>query len=114
LFVAIGLDAGHTAGRRLNPTTYRRFPMAFNPDDIRTNRDYFTHKLRAERQRNDVLKAVEGSAAFDFVLLDTRGAEAFAHAHIPGAWSIPPEKVDEVAALLPKDREIVTYCWGHD
>jgi hypothetical protein len=28
--------------------------MAFNPDDIRANRDYFLEKLRAEKQRNDV------------------------------------------------------------
>jgi rhodanese-related sulfurtransferase len=87
--------------------------MGFRPDEIRANREYFVHKLRAEKQRNDVLKAVEGNT-FDFVLLDTRGTEAFASAHIPGAWCVPTAEPDEVAALLPKDKEIVTYCWGHD
>ena len=43
--------------------------MAFSADEIRSNRDYFAHKLRAEKQRNDVLHAVEGGK-FDFVLLD--------------------------------------------
>jgi len=87
--------------------------MAFNADDIRANRDYFAMKLQAEKQRNDVLKAVEGKA-FDFVLLDTRGREAFAAGHIPGAWCVSGEDVDKVASFLPKDKEIVTYCWGHD
>ena len=87
--------------------------MGFRPDESRANRDYFALKLRAEKQRNDVLKAVEGGG-FDFVLLDTRGPEAFTAGHIPGAWCLPKSDLEEVAALLPKDREIVTYCWGHD
>jgi rhodanese-related sulfurtransferase len=87
--------------------------MAFHADDIRANRDYFAEKLKAERQRNDVLKAVEADD-FDFVLLDTRGRDAFAGGHIPGAWCAPESELDTVVALLPKDTELVTYCWGHD
>jgi rhodanese-related sulfurtransferase len=87
--------------------------MGFRPDEIRANRDYFAQKLQAEKQRNDVLKAVE-AGTFDFVLLDTRGAEAFAGGHIPGAWCFTPSDVDDKARLLPKDKEFVTYCWGHD
>ena len=87
--------------------------MVFRPDEIRANRDYFALKLRAEKQRNDVLKAVEGDA-FDFVLLDTRGPEAFAGGHIPGAWCLTTSELDEVTERLPKDKELVTYCWGHD
>jgi len=87
--------------------------MAFTADEIRANRDYFAHKLRAEKQRNDVLHAVE-KGTFDFVLLDTRGREPFAGGHIPGAQCAPMDELEQLAALLPKDREIVTYCWGHD
>jgi rhodanese-related sulfurtransferase len=87
--------------------------MGFRPDEIRANRDYFAHKLQAEKQRNDVLKGVE-AGTLDFVLLDTRGAEAFAGGHIPGAWCFTPADVEAKAGLLPKDRELVTYCWGHD
>jgi rhodanese-related sulfurtransferase len=87
--------------------------MGFRPDEVRANRDYFAHKLHAEKQRNDVLKAVEGGT-FDFVLLDTRGPEAFASGHIPGAWCFPTSDPDQVTGLLPKDKELVTYCWGHD
>jgi rhodanese-related sulfurtransferase len=87
--------------------------MAFATDEIVTNRDYFVHKLHAEKQRTDVLKAVEGNT-FNFVLLDTRGREAFTNGHIPGAWCVPESEVDRLAPQLPKERELVTYCWGHD
>ena len=49
-----------------------------------------------------------------FVLLDTRGREAFAFGHITGAWCVQLEELEGVVSRLPKDREIVTYCWGHD
>jgi rhodanese-related sulfurtransferase len=87
--------------------------MTFALEEIRANRDYFAHKLHAEKQRNDVLKAVEGGK-FDFVLLDTRGRGPFASGHIPGAWCAPEDEIENVAKSLPTDREIVTYCWGHD
>jgi rhodanese-related sulfurtransferase len=87
--------------------------MGIRPEEVRANRDYFAERLRAEKQRNDVLKAVEGGA-FDFVLLDARGAEAFASGHIPGAWCLPLSELDRVAGFLPRDKELVTYCWGHD
>jgi rhodanese-related sulfurtransferase len=87
--------------------------MAFTPDEVRANLDYFAHKLRAEKPRAAVLHAVE-DGNFTFVLLDTRGREAFVGGHIPGALCAPADELDRVAAALPKDREIVTYCWGHD
>jgi 3-mercaptopyruvate sulfurtransferase SseA len=88
--------------------------MSFTPDDVRRNQEYFAHKLHAEKQRNDVLKAVEGTGKYDFVLLDTRGREAFNSGHIPGAWCVPDSGIDQIASSLPKEKEIVTYCWSHD
>jgi rhodanese-related sulfurtransferase len=87
--------------------------MAFTPTQISENRDYFANKLHAEKQRNDVLHAVE-AGQFDFSLLDTRGKEAFAAGHIPGAICAPVEELQQVTPLLSKDKEIVTYCWSHD
>ena len=88
--------------------------MAFTSEQVQSNRDYFHHKLHSEKQRNDVLKAAEGTTGFDFVLLDTRGREAFGGGHIPGAVCAPLEDLAQWAAGLPKDKELVTYCWGHD
>lgn len=87
--------------------------MAYTKEQISANREYFIHKLNAEKQRNSVLKAVEGGT-YDFVLLDTRGREPFASGHIPGAICAPEEELDQLIPNLPKDKEIVTYCWGHD
>ena len=87
--------------------------MRFTSDEIQSNRDYFAHKLRVEKQRNDVLHAVEGGN-FDFVLLDTRGRQAFDSGHIPGALCAPLEELEQLTPTLPKDKEVVTYCWSHD
>jgi rhodanese-related sulfurtransferase len=87
--------------------------MTVTADQIDLNRDYFARKLNAEKQRADVLHAVE-SGKFDFILLDTRGHEAFAAGHIAGAWSVPLSEIQAFSERLPRDREIVTYCWGHD
>ncbi len=87
--------------------------MAVDAETIHASRDYFAHKLKAEKQRNDVLKAVQGTIPYDFVLLDTRGKPAFADGHIPGAWCAP-ESLEQLIPSLPHDKEIVTYCWSHD
>jgi rhodanese-related sulfurtransferase len=87
--------------------------MAFTEDEIRANRDHFAHKLLTEKSRATVLHAIE-DGKFDFVLLDTRGKEAFTAGHIPGALCASMDELPKLAALLPKDKEIVTYCWGHD
>ncbi len=87
--------------------------MATASDEIRANREYFVDKLRFEKQRADVLRAVE-SGKFDFVLLDARGRNAYNGGHIPGALCAPMEELDQLLPSLPRDKEVVTYCWGHD
>jgi rhodanese-related sulfurtransferase len=87
--------------------------MAWSEENINRNREYFAKKLQAYKQRNDVLVAVQNNS-MDFILLDTRTREGFSAGHIPGAWCAPLTEIDSVIPQLPKDREIVTYCWGHD
>jgi rhodanese-related sulfurtransferase len=87
--------------------------MAWREADIQTNREYFTRKLNAIKERNAVVKAIE-QGAFDFILLDTRPRDAFKFGHITGAWSAPFAELGEVMSRIPKDKEVVTYCWGHD
>ena len=52
----------------------------------------------------------EGSG--EFILLDTRPRGAFAKEHIEGAWCTPLDELSTLAGSLPKDRELVTYCWN--
>jgi Rhodanese-like domain len=94
-------------------TPPRRAAMAFSREDIRANREYFANKLRAEKQKNDVIKRVKGEpGAGEFLLLDVRPRDAFAKAHIRGAFSAPLEELGALTAQLPQDRELVTYCWN--
>jgi rhodanese-related sulfurtransferase len=49
----------------------------------------------------------------DFVLLDVRGAEAYARGHVPGAVHLPHAKIIESRlAAYPADTVFVVYCDG--
>lgn len=51
----------------------------------------------------------------DLVLLDVRPEAEFAAGHIPGAVSLPPDRLDRIDELLgdiPQDLEIAAYCRG--
>jgi rhodanese-related sulfurtransferase len=87
--------------------------MPFDAKDIAGNRAYFEAKLRAERQWIDVARRLKGEAPnANWVLLDTRGRDAFAKAHVQGAVCLAMDEIDALSQRLPKDREIVTYCWN--
>jgi rhodanese-related sulfurtransferase len=47
-----------------------------------------------------------------FTLVETLPEQAFAHAHLPGAINLPPDRVHQMAPeLLPdKTADIVVYC----
>lgn len=86
--------------------------MVFSLDEIRANRDYFAAKIRAEKQKADVVKKVKGKLE-GFLLLDTRTRDSFEKGHIEGAFCLPLDEIGVLAAGLPKDKELVTYCWNH-
>jgi rhodanese-related sulfurtransferase len=51
-------------------------------------------------------------AAGSVVLIDVRPEEEYRAGHIPGALSIPVEKLATAFHALPRDKEIVAYCRG--
>jgi rhodanese-related sulfurtransferase len=51
-------------------------------------------------------------AAGDVVLIDVRPELEYRAGHIPGALSVPVEKVATALRMLPRDKEIVPYCRG--
>jgi rhodanese-related sulfurtransferase/DNA-binding HxlR family transcriptional regulator len=68
-----------------------------------------------ERDRIEPVSAgelEERLARGDVVLLDVRPEPEFRAGHIAGARSAPVETLDELAAGLPRRREIVAYCRG--
>ena len=52
------------------------------------------------------------AAAGEVTILDVRPIPEYAAGHVPGAISIPIEKLTERLADLPTDTEIVAYCRG--
>ncbi|MDQ3639572.1 MAG: rhodanese-like domain-containing protein, partial [Actinomycetota bacterium] len=46
------------------------------------------------------------------VLLDVRPEEEYRAGHIPGARSVPMERLEAYLEEIPKDREVVAYCRG--
>jgi len=48
----------------------------------------------------------------DVVVLDVRPEEEYRAGHIPGARSVPVERLEAYLQEIPEDREIVAYCRG--
>src|SRR5439155_1077805 len=75
-------------------------------------RQHFLSKLAFETDPADVHFDMERGAD-GFVVVDVRSAEAFARRHIPRAINLPSRSINaETVAVLPKDKVIVTHCWG--
>ena len=73
---------------------------------------HFESRLAFETDCWDVWDSLE-SGNSDFVVVDVRGREAFARAHVPGAISIPHRTMTkERMAEFPADTLFVVYCAG--
>jgi rhodanese-related sulfurtransferase len=46
----------------------------------------------------------------DLLVIDVRSREAYVAGHIPGAISIPAERMAKRLAEIPRDRTVVVYC----
>jgi len=74
--------------------------------------EHFAARLRFETDVSDVHAAQESGAA-GFVLVDSRGPEAWAQGHLPDALHLPTAQIAARATeLIPAGTPVVTYCWG--
>lgn len=74
--------------------------------------DHFAGRLRFETDVSDVHAALEAREA-GYVVVDSRGAQAWAQGHLPGAVHLPTAQIAERAAgVVPAGTRVVTYCWG--
>lgn len=72
---------------------------------------YFTGKLAHETDASDVYAAQRDGQAF--VLVDVRGADAWAQGHPVGAVHIPYREIAERAPTeIPLTTPVVVYCWS--
>lgn len=71
---------------------------------------YFSARDSLDAVSREELLARLGSDGV--TLFDVRPEDEFAAGHLPGALSVPLDRLEEVIAGLPRDREIVAYCRG--
>jgi rhodanese-related sulfurtransferase len=60
----------------------------------------------------DATELMERLTVGSVIVLDVRPEEEYRAGHIPGALSVPVEKLVAALQTLPRDREIVAYCRG--
>jgi rhodanese-related sulfurtransferase len=74
---------------------------------------FFAARLACQTDVADVAAAL-ASGTPGFVLLDSRGAAAWAQGRIPGARHLPTAAIPDAALPgdLDPDVPLVTYCWG--
>jgi rhodanese-related sulfurtransferase len=73
---------------------------------------HYARKLALETDCADVHASFTRETP-DFVLLDVRGAAAYARAHVPGAISLPHRDITpERMMVWPHDTLFVVYCAG--
>jgi len=72
--------------------------------------DYLGDRTEVEQLSAEELE--ERVARGQAVVLDVRPEAEYEAGHIPGAVSAPIAKLGEIAATLPRRKEIVAYCRG--
>ncbi len=72
---------------------------------------YFEAKLSAELGPHNVKRLLDmGGRAL--AILDVRSREGYAQGHVPGAIHLPFEELAARVKELPKNKEIICYCWN--
>lgn len=72
---------------------------------------HFESRLRFETDASDVHAALHADERF--VLIDTRGDDAWRQGRITGAVHLPRATIAERAPeSIPQDTPVVVYCWG--
>ena len=79
--------------------------------DLTRLKEHFELKLQAVKQLADVVDSMKHGST-DLLLLDMRDREDYRRGHIEGAISMPLEEIDKRYRNLPKDKDIVTYCYN--
>jgi rhodanese-related sulfurtransferase len=73
---------------------------------------HFAARLSFETDVSDVAADLN-NAVPGLVVIDTRSQESWDQGHIQGAVHLPTREIAARAAtMVPKDAQVVTYCWG--
>ncbi|MDQ0991230.1 rhodanese-like domain-containing protein [Streptomyces sp. V3I7] len=73
---------------------------------------FFAARLAFQADVSDVHASLESEDP-GFVLIDSRGSDAWAQGHVPGALHLPTAEIPERAAhMLDASVPVIAYCWG--
>ena len=92
------------------PTVTVRRPAIKSATPAQLKR-YFELKLAAELGPHNVKRLLDEDPS-RIVLLDVRSRDGYAAGHVPGARNIPFEELPNRLKELPKQADIITYCWN--
>ncbi|RZS32301.1 rhodanese-related sulfurtransferase [Herbihabitans rhizosphaerae] len=85
--------------------------LAHPPAPPHVAAEFFAAELALEVDPDDVARDLAASLNTGYVLVETRGPDAFAAARIPGAINLPyRELTEERTAALDRDLVYVCYC----
>ncbi|MEV4799992.1 rhodanese-like domain-containing protein [Nonomuraea sp. NPDC049421] len=88
------------------------FVLSSSPAPAERAAAHFAAKLSFETDVSDVHQDLETGVP-GFVVVDTRGADAWEQGHVPGAIHLPTRQIAARAAReIPAGAVVVTYCWG--
>ncbi|ABM41580.1 MULTISPECIES: ArsR/SmtB family transcription factor [Pseudomonadota] len=102
---------------RLGPGPLASVVVALH-DYVEFQHSRIREAIADSRQRPQEMESVSIDGLLDrmdegaVVLLDIRGDEEFAQAHLPGAINIPLEQLADRIGELSRDTEVVAYCRG--
>ena len=91
-------------------TTATKRQPAIKPVSPAQRARYFEAKLAAELGPHNVKRLMDENQNLA-VILDVRSQEGYQAGHIPGAVNVPFEELPERMKELPKNKDIITYCW---
>ena len=88
------------------------FVLETPAEEVEAAEKHFQSKLAFETDAWD-LKTDMQRGRSDFLVIDTRSRSDFEARRIAGAISLPQRSMDaKTTSHLPKDKVMVTYCWG--
>jgi rhodanese-related sulfurtransferase len=79
--------------------------------DVRQALDAFRNR-RHEFETITAEELVQRLREDTAILIDARPTPEYEAGHLPGALSVPPDKLADAVAALPRDSQIVAYCRG--
>ncbi|CCH28324.1 rhodanese-like domain-containing protein [Actinosynnema sp. NPDC047251] len=84
--------------------------LRFPPADPAVAAAHFSAELAFEADPDDVVRDLRAGDVEGFRLVETRSAEAFARAHLPGAVNLPHWEMDDTSTA-GWDRDLVYICY---